>query len=85
MAWHCEATAPMSGEIEVDESYFGARRVKGRRGCGAFGKTAVSTFCQNCTYNMQRNCNKQRWHKKQNCCNVQQYKNQVHFVNLFIY
>jgi len=41
MAWLCEQAAPMSGEIEVDESYFGARRVKGKRGRGAFGKTAV--------------------------------------------
>jgi len=30
-----------SGEVEVDESYFGARRVKGKRGRGALGKTIV--------------------------------------------
>ncbi len=30
-----------SGGIEVDESYFGARRVRGKRGRGAFGKTKV--------------------------------------------
>ena len=30
-----------SGEIEVDESYFGARRVRGKRGRGAAGKTPV--------------------------------------------
>ena len=30
-----------SGEIELDESYFGARRVRGRRGRGARGKTIV--------------------------------------------
>jgi len=41
IAWHCDQAEPMSGEIEVDESYFGARRVRGRRGRGAFGKTAV--------------------------------------------
>jgi hypothetical protein len=29
------------GEIEVDESYFGARRVRGKRGRGAAGKTKV--------------------------------------------
>ncbi len=29
------------GEIEMDESYFGARRVRGRRGRGASGKTIV--------------------------------------------
>ncbi len=27
------------GEIEIDESYFGARRTRGRRGRGASGKT----------------------------------------------
>jgi transposase-like protein len=32
---------PFAGEIEVDESYFGARRVRGRRGRGASGKTPV--------------------------------------------
>jgi transposase-like protein len=30
-----------SGEVEVDESYFGPRRVRGRRGRGAGGKTIV--------------------------------------------
>ncbi|MDR1551415.1 MAG: IS1595 family transposase [Holosporaceae bacterium] len=30
-----------SGEIEIDESYFGARRVRGKRGRGALGKTKV--------------------------------------------
>jgi transposase-like protein len=37
----CESQSPFSGEIEVDESYFGAKRIKGKRGRGAFGKTAV--------------------------------------------
>lgn len=31
----------LSGEIEVDESYFGARRVRGKRGRGAKGKIPV--------------------------------------------
>ena len=30
-----------SGEVEVDESYFGARRVRGKRGRGARGKVPV--------------------------------------------
>ena len=30
-----------SGEIELDESYFGAPRVRGKRGRGAAGKTPV--------------------------------------------
>ena len=33
--------AQFSGEIELDESYFGARRVRGKRGRGARGKTIV--------------------------------------------
>ena len=32
---------PLVGHIEVDESYFGARRVRGKRGRGAKGKTIV--------------------------------------------
>lgn len=38
---YCEAQSPFQGVVEVDESYFGAKRVKGRRGRGAFGKTIV--------------------------------------------
>lgn len=38
----CERQSPFSaGEVEVDESYFGARRVRGKRGRGASGKTIV--------------------------------------------
>lgn len=31
----------IAGEVELDESYFGARRVRGKRGRGAAGKTPV--------------------------------------------
>jgi len=41
IAEECELESPFSGEIEVDESFFGARRVKGKRGRGASGKTIV--------------------------------------------
>ena len=41
LAWQYEEVLSLSGEIEVDESYFGARRVRGRRGRGAAGKTPV--------------------------------------------
>jgi transposase len=42
MAEDCERRSPLSaGEVEVDESYFGARRVRGKRGRGASGKTIV--------------------------------------------
>ena len=37
----CEKESPLSGEVEVDESYFGASRVRGKRGRGARGKTIV--------------------------------------------
>jgi len=42
----CEQESPFKGEIEVDESYFGARRVKGKRGRGAYGKTPVFGILQ---------------------------------------
>jgi len=38
---YCDNQSPFSGEVEVDESFFGARRVKGKRGRGAYGKTIV--------------------------------------------
>ena len=41
IAQYCETESPFGGEVEVDESYFGARRMKGKRGRGAYGKTIV--------------------------------------------
>ena len=41
IAQFCETESPFCGEVEVDESYFGARRIKGKRGRGAYGKTIV--------------------------------------------
>ncbi len=41
IAAHCENESPFSGEVELDESYFGAKRVRGKRGRGAAGKTIV--------------------------------------------
>lgn len=38
---YCNNQSPFSGEIEVDESYFGTSRVRGKRGRGARGKTIV--------------------------------------------
>ena len=35
LAEYCEEQSSYSGVVEVDESYFGARRVKGKRGRGA--------------------------------------------------
>ena len=41
IAEKCAIESPLSGEVEVDESFFGAGRVKGKRGRGAGGKTIV--------------------------------------------
>jgi transposase-like protein len=42
VAEEAERASPFAGcQIEVDESYFGARRVRGKRGRGAGGKTIV--------------------------------------------
>ena len=41
IASYCESESPFSGEIELDESYFGAKRIRGKRGRGAAGKTIV--------------------------------------------
>jgi len=38
---YTEDQRPFFGTIEVDESWFGAKRVKGKRGRGAYGKTTV--------------------------------------------
>lgn len=40
-AGFCERESPFSGEIELDESDFGSRYVRGKRGRGALGKTIV--------------------------------------------
>jgi len=41
IAEYSEANSPVEGEFEVDESYFGPRRIKGKRGRGAGNKTIV--------------------------------------------
>jgi transposase len=41
MAEWCFQRSPLCGELEADESYFGPRRVRGKRGRGAGGKTIV--------------------------------------------
>ncbi len=40
LARECELNSPFTGEVEVDESYFGGKR-KGNRGRGAAGKVPV--------------------------------------------
>ena len=41
LAESCELASPLQGAVEVDESYFGACRVRNKRGRGAYGKTIV--------------------------------------------
>jgi len=41
IAEYCDQRLPYSGEVEVDESYFGPKRIRGKRGRGAGGKTIV--------------------------------------------
>jgi transposase-like protein len=42
----CETETPFQGVVEVDESYFGAKRVRGKRGRGAAGKIPVFGILQ---------------------------------------
>ena len=44
MASECEKISKFSGEIEIDESYFGFKRVRGKRDRGAANKTPVFLF-----------------------------------------
>ena len=41
LSWQYVEVMRLSGEIEFDEPYFGARRVRGKTGLGAWGKTPV--------------------------------------------
>ena len=55
------ANTPELGEFEVDESYFGARRVRGKRGRGAAGKTPVFGILKRdgkVFVNVVRNCSR---------------------------
>ena len=52
---------PLGGEVEVDESYFGARRVRGKRGRGAGGKIPVIGLHkrgENVYVSVVKNCSK---------------------------
>ena len=46
IAEFCERQSPFNGEVEVDESYFGGKRIKGKRGRGAGNKTPVFGILQ---------------------------------------
>jgi len=56
-----EESRQFLGEIEVDESYFGARRVRGKRGRGASGKIPVLGLHkrgENVYVSIVKNCSK---------------------------
>jgi transposase-like protein len=46
IAEFCDQSSPFRGEVEADESYFGAKRIKGKRGRGAYSKTPVFGILQ---------------------------------------
>ena len=50
IAKECKKVSALNGEIEVDESYFGAKRVRGKRGRGVGKKTPVFLlrYTRNC-------------------------------------
>ena len=41
LAESCEQSSPLQGAVEVDESYFGAHRVRVKRGRGAYAWVTV--------------------------------------------
>ena len=57
------ASTPELGKFEVDESYFGARRVRGKRGRGATGKMPVFGILKRdgkVFVNIVKNCKKEQ-------------------------
>ena len=55
------SSAKFSGDVELDESYFGAKRVRGKRGRGAAGKTPVFGVLkrdENVYVEIVKNCSK---------------------------
>lgn len=60
IAKECENISKLQGEMQIDESYFGAKRIRGKRGRGAGGKTPVF-FTQLCFAHFARRNVKKRW------------------------
>lgn len=55
--------AKQDGEFELDESYFGAKRIRGKRGRGAAGKTSVFELLKrddNVYVQIVRNCTREQ-------------------------
>ena len=56
-----QESPPLGGEVEIDESYFGPRRVRGKRGRGAGGKMPVIGLHkrgENVYLSVVKNCSK---------------------------
>ena len=56
-----QESPPLGGEVEIDESYFGPRRVRGKRGRGAGGKIPVIGLHkrgENVYLSVVKNCSK---------------------------
>ena len=51
-----DQSKPFTGEVEIDESYFGARRVRGKRGRGASGKIPVVGLLKRGGVCVRQNC-----------------------------
>jgi transposase-like protein len=63
IAKFCIDNPVQSGEFELDESYFGAKRVRGKRGRGAAGKTPVFGLLKrdgNVYVQVVENCSKEQ-------------------------
>ena len=45
MMKECEKFGKFNGEIKINESYLGAKRIRGKRGRGANGKTSEAVPC----------------------------------------
>jgi len=63
IARFCIDNLAQEGEFELDESYFGARRVRGKRGRGAAGKTPVFGVLKrdgNVYVQIVKNCSKEQ-------------------------
>ena len=63
IAKFCIDNPVSSGEFELDESYFGAKRVRGKRGRGAAGKTPVFGLLKrdgNVHVEIVENCSKEQ-------------------------
>jgi transposase-like protein len=56
IAAQCEEISPFNGIVELDESYFGARRIRGKRGRGASGKPLYLDYSKEMETYTQKLC-----------------------------